>query len=82
MVRDPPFPLKKEKGPLKGGCQELKWGRTLLSGQELVNQTSLTMSALSNSFLSTLLASLKKGCSSASYAVFRIGLEKHGSFVI
>jgi len=40
------------------------------------------MSALSNSFWDTLIPSLKRVSSSASFAVFRIGLDKHGSFVI
>src|SRR5258708_7957160 len=51
-----------------------------LSGK--ANQASQTMSALSNIFCGTLLHSLKRVFSSASLAVFRIGLAKRSSFVI
>src|ERR1700686_5390571 len=49
---------------------------------ERANRTSLTMSALSNTFLGTLLPSLKGVFYSASFVVFLIGPDKHGSFVI
>jgi hypothetical protein len=45
-------------------------------------RTSLTVSALSNTLLGTLLHSLKRVFSSASYRVFPIGPDKYGSFVI
>jgi hypothetical protein len=67
----------------KVGIRSAAASRAVNGFQFLVAQLDISNNVgLVKLFLSTLLSSLKRGFSSASFAVFRIDLDKHGSFVI